>query len=221
MSDTDNNENVEDKKVIKTYTQEELDEIVSGLKTNNDKLLSEKKAAQEVERQSQEEARLAREEAAKKSGDVEQIEKALNERHALELSELNSKLTKRDSLILDGQKSSVVNDIAGDFLDSSKGLGKTILNSMVEVTYNDDGKPQTTFKDQAGNLLTTDVNVFKDHLKNNDAFQPLLKGVQFNGGGSRSENSGSGGAGIPKTLAECNGDKAKEVAFYKSQKLFN
>ena len=178
----------------KSYSQAEVDEMVSGLKSNNEKLLGEKKTAQ-AERTAQEEiSRAAREEAAKKSGDVEAIEKSLNERHQLEVDSYKEKLTKRDNLILGERNVAVVNDLSSDFIDTFKGLGKTILNTMVETSYNDDGQPVTKYKDQAGNLLTTELTVFKEYLKTNDAFKSLLKGVQMDGGGATGSNGNGGGA---------------------------
>ena len=63
-------EEQQEQQEVKSYTQAEVDELVSGLKSNNEKLLSEKKATQAREAEAAEAARLAQEEAATKNGDV-------------------------------------------------------------------------------------------------------------------------------------------------------
>lgn len=195
----------------KSFTQADIDKInadnaeaTAGLKANHDKLLGEKKEAQQLKDQADESARLAREEAAKKSGDVEAIEKSLNERHALELSAVTDKLKARDMLILDGRKESIINDLAGKFIDSSKSIGKTILGNMVEVSYNEEGQPVTIFKGDDG-FTTSELKSFEEYLDSNSAFQPLLKGTQMSGGGQRSENNSGRATDSTKTTKKTNG----------------
>ena len=226
MSD-ENKGQEQQEETVKTYTQSELDDIVGGLKSNNQKLLSEKKEAQEAKTQEQETSRLAQEETARKNNDLETLESSMRAAHGLELGKLSDTIAARDKVILGERTTSAVNDLSGSFLDTSKELGKTILKSMVSTQYNDEGQPVTVYKDQAGEVLTTDISVFNEYLKTNDAFKPLLKGVQMDGGGATGSTGGNGGANTPKSLKDCyeNGvlNKAKERAYYQAEhkKLIN
>lgn len=183
----------EQQEEMKSYTQAEVDELVSGLKSNNEKLLSEKKATQAREAESAEAARLAQEEAARKSGDVEAIEKTLSDRHKSELEKLTTELNRRDSIILGERNAAAINDMASIFTDSSREIGKALLQGMVTTEYNEDGKPFTKYTDNNGNV-TTDLATFKQVISANDGLKPLLKGVQMNGGGAAGSQTNGGGA---------------------------
>jgi len=198
----------EQQEEVKTYTQAEVDELVSGLKSNNEKLLSEKKATQAREAEAAEAARLAQEEAARKSGDVEAIEKTLSDRHKSELEKLTTELNKRDSIILGERNAAAINEMASIFTDSSREIGKSLLQGMVTTEYNEDGKPFTKYTDNSGNV-TTDLATFKQVISANDGLKPLLKGVQMTGGGAT--GSGSNNAEAANSL-ELKIEKAKEAA---------
>lgn len=205
---SEENQEVETPKV---FTQADIDKIhadnaeaTAGLKSNHDKLLSEKKEAQRLKEESDNEARLAREETARKSGDVEAVEKSLNEKHTLAMTAVTDKLKARDMLILDGRKESIINDLAGKFIDSSKSIGKTILGNMVDVSYNEAGQPVTIYKGDNG-FTTSELKSFEEYLDSNSAFQPLLKGRQMEGGGRRSESNSGRATDSTKTTKKTNG----------------
>ena len=195
----------------KSFTQADVDKIIadkndemSGLKTNHDKLLGEKKEAQRLKDEADNEARLAREETARKSGDVEAIEKSLNEKHTLAMTAVTDELKARDRIILDGRKESIINDLAGKFIDSSKSIGKTILSNMVDVSYNEAGQPVTIYKGDNG-FTTSELKSFEEYLDSNSAFQPLLKGRQLGGGGRRPESNSGRATDNTKTTKKTNG----------------
>ena len=67
-------------------------EDVSGLKAKVDELLGEKKAAEKKAREAEETARLEREELARKSGNVEELERSWSEKYNRREAELNGTL---------------------------------------------------------------------------------------------------------------------------------
>lgn len=67
-------------------------EDVSGLKAKVDELLGEKKAAEKKAREAEDAARLEREEAARKSGNVEELERSWTEKFTRREAELNGTL---------------------------------------------------------------------------------------------------------------------------------
>lgn len=67
-------------------------EDVSGLKAKVDELLGEKKLAEKKAREAEELARTEREEAARKSGNVEELEKSWSEKYNRREAELNGML---------------------------------------------------------------------------------------------------------------------------------
>ena len=56
---------------VKTYTQEEVDNLTSGLKSKNDELLGEKKEATRLAGERAESKRLAEEESARSTGKIQ------------------------------------------------------------------------------------------------------------------------------------------------------
>ena len=213
---------------VQTFTAEQVEEIkaaaieeaTAGLKANNQKLLSEKKARQEREAQALEEAQQAREEAARKSGSIQEIEQTLQEKMQREREEWEGKLKKRDEIILGERSQSAINDLSALFKEESRGIGKTILSNMVQTEYNDEGQPYTRFS--YNGQTTTDLSTFKEVLLSDDGLKPMLAGVQMSGGGAAGSTGANSGA-TPKTLKDCyvNGvlDKQKERAFYKAQEI--
>lgn len=67
-------------------------EDVSGLKSKVEELLGEKKAAEKARKDAEDQARLEREEAARKSGNVEELEKSWSEKYNRREAELNGML---------------------------------------------------------------------------------------------------------------------------------
>lgn len=188
-------EETEVKPEVQTFTAEQVEEIkaaaieeaTAGLKANNQKLLSEKKARQEREAQALEEAQQAREEAARKSGSIQEIEKTLQEKMQRAREEWESKLKKRDEIILGERSQSAINDLSALFKEESRGIGKTILSNMVQTEYNDEGQPYTKFS--YNGQTTTDLSTFKEVLLSDDGLKPMLAGVQMSGGGAAGSGS--------------------------------
>lgn len=176
----------------------------SGLKSNNAALLEEKRKAKEL---ADEASRKAKEEAdklaiatAKSAGDLKALEDTLAKQFSERETALKAENEKLKGLLVGGARDSIVGELANSFVSAE--AGKMLLKQMVEVSPSDNGMV-TTFKDSAGQVITTDKKVFADWLKGQDAFKPLIKGVDSSGGGA---SGGSGGGGAAPT------DRAAKVA---------
>lgn len=169
-------------------------EEVSGLKTNNTALLEEKRKAKELADEASRKAQeLADKEAlatAKSAGDLQALENTLTDQFNAQFGTLKEQNAKLNEEIVGGHRDGLVNEFAGMF--TSPDAGKMILRQLVDVSRSDNGLVPS-FKDSAGNVVTTDKKVFSDWLKSQDAFKPLIKGADSTGGGA-SGGSGSGGA---------------------------
>jgi len=100
----------------KTFTQVEVDELIAGLKTNNEKLLSEKKEAKRLAEEAAAQQLLASQEAARKSGELEAFEKTLRGEYAPQLESKDKIIAARNERILSSEKKAIVeinNEIHG------------------------------------------------------------------------------------------------------------
>lgn len=191
-TDTENdNENTE-----KLYTQAEVDEEVKGLKKNNEALLAEKKASEAKTREATLETRKANEENARKKGDMQTLETTLNEKWQDKVDGLEATIHRQNGVILGGKKEAVLATLEGQFTNDSAGVGRIALANMITVDYDESGNVVTSYNDQNGVLITTDQEQFKEYLKTNSVFKPLLKAVDSAGGGAdgNSTNARGGGA---------------------------
>ena len=167
---------------------------VGGLKANRDSLLEEKRQASEAAATAAKQAKDAEEKAAlaeaRRTGDLAALEKTLAEQAQSKITEAMSEVDKYKSIALGGKKESIINELASSFV--SPEAAKMILGQMVEVGINENNEATSTFKDTSGKLISTDSKVFADWIKTQDAFKPLIKGVESSGGGANGSRSGSG-----------------------------
>lgn len=182
--------------VPKTYTQAEFEaalaEHTAGLKSNNEKLLSEKKEAKRIAEEAAAAKLLADQEAAKNSGKLEEFEKSLRKQYDPVIAEKDSKLTMMSERILGAERKSVINSLSGMLVDES---AADILGMMVKTEFDGDDVV-TKFVDGNGNVITTDPAKFKEWLKGHKAFSHLIKSDAATGGGAGgSKGNPTGGAG--------------------------
>lgn len=174
----------------KTYTQEEFEAAVAGLKKNNEALLSEKKEAARIAKEAKDAQLIADQEAAKKSGDLESLEKSLKGIHGKELAERDSRLGKLSERILGAERKSVVSAFSNLLIDES---ASEIIGMMVKTEFDGD-EVVTKFVGADGNVITTDPEQFKKYLKEHKAFSHLLKADASTGGGAFGNKNPNGGA---------------------------
>ena len=164
----------------KTFTQEEVDALVAGLKSNNDKLLAEKKEAKRLADEAAAAKLLADQDAAKKSGELEAFEKTLRSQYDTELAAKDKALQARSERILTSEKKAIVSSLAGMLIDESA----TDLLGMLVRTEFDGDDVVTKFVGADGAVITTDVEQFKKYLCEHKAFSHLIKADAATGGGA-------------------------------------
>lgn len=192
MTDTTEQTQTEETTYAKTYTEAEVNELVAGLKKNNEALLAEKKEQARIAKEAKDQQILADQERAKKDGDLSTLEKSLTEQFGKQISERDSKLTMMSERILGAERKSVINSLSGMLVDES---AADILGMMVKTEFDGDDVV-TKFVDGNGNVITTDPAKFKEWLKGHKAFSHLIKSDAATGGGAGgSKTNPAGGAG--------------------------
>lgn len=169
---------------------DEADEV-KGLKSKVDQLLTEKKQAKSQAEQAAEAARIALEEVARKTGDVQALEQSLSKKYQSEIELRDSEIQKRDQRILGGAKSGVIAELSGKFV--APDAAKLMLGSLVDVSYDENGEVVTVFKGLDGQPVGTSQKDFEAYLAKEKAFAPTLVGTTSTGGGATG-SSGRGGA---------------------------
>lgn len=190
----------------KTYTQAELDDLIAGLKSNNDRLLAEKK---EAKRQADEAAAarlIADQAAAKKSGELETFEKTLRGEYTPQLEAKDKIIAARNDRILSSEKRAAVSALSGMMIDES---AADILGVFVRTEFDGDDVV-TKFVGADGNVITTDIAQFKKYLCEHKVFSHLIKADAATGGGA----GGSKGGGAAKQFSEMN--DAERIDLHKS-----
>ena len=174
----------------KTYTQEEFEAAVAGLKKNNEALLAEKKEAKRLAEEAAAAKLAADQEAAKNSGKLEEFEKSLRKQYDPVIAEKDNRLAKLSERILGAERKSVINSLSGMLVDES---AADILGMMVKTEFDGDDVV-TKFVDGNGSVITTDPAKFKEWLKSHKAFSHLIKSDAATGGGAGGSKTNPGGA---------------------------
>lgn len=191
MTDAVENTQAEETTSAKTYTEAEVNELVAGLKKNNEALLAEKKEAARIAKEAKDAQILADQERAKKDGDLSTLEKSLTEQFGKQISEKDARLTMMSERILGAERKSVINSLSGMLVDES---AADILGMMVKTEFDGDDVV-TKFVDGNGSVITTDPAKFKEWLKGHKAFSHLIKSDAATGGGAGGSKTNPGGAG--------------------------
>ena len=214
-------EETEVKTEVETFTAEQVEEMLNkakaevaqpylGMEKNYQKLLSETKEAKRL-------AQEAQEIEAKKSGDIESLEKY----HAEAIGKKDSMISELQNAMTGSANNAFIADLMGMFKDESQALAKAWIQDKLQSEYSD-GAITTKFLDAAGGLVSTDAGSYKEYLKGVDFLQSHLKGVQMNGGGAAGSQTGSGA--VAKKFADYSSGELVEIKrqnpeFY--QKLLN
>ena len=173
-------------------------EDVSGLKAKVDELLGEKKAAEKKAREAEEAARLEREELARKSGNVEELERSWTEKFTRREAELTGTL-EQERATLSGQiRDLTVGRTATDIASALavQGSAKALLPHIERrlSVEQRDGKPVVVVLDAQGKLSAATLDELKAEIANDAAFAPLIAGSKASGGGAGGAGGGGGAA---------------------------
>jgi hypothetical protein len=173
-------------------------EDVSGLKAKVDELLGEKKLAEKKAREAEELARTEREEAARKSGNVEELEKSWSEKYNRREAELNGMLEQERGTLSTQIRDLTVGRTATDIASALAipGSAKALLPHIERrlSVEQRDGKPVVVVLDQQGKLSAATLDELKAEFANDTAFAPLIAGSKASGGGAAGAGGGGGAA---------------------------
>jgi hypothetical protein len=173
-------------------------EDVTGLKAKVDELLGEKKLAEKKAREAEERARTEREEAARKSGNVEELEKSWSEKYNRREAELNGMLEQERGTLSTQIRDLTVGRTATDIASALAipGSAKALLPHIERrlSVEQRDGKPVVVVLDQQGKLSAATLDELKAEFANDTAFAPLIAGSKASGGGAAGAGGGGGAA---------------------------
>lgn len=173
-------------------------EDVTGLKAKVDELLGEKKLAEKKAREAEELARTEREEAARKSGNVEELEKSWSEKFNRREAELNGLLEQERGTLSTQIRDLTVGRTATDIASALAipGSAKALLPHIERrlSVEQRDGKPVVVVLDQQGKLSAATLDELKAEFANDTAFAPLIAGSKASGGGAAGAGGGGGAA---------------------------
>lgn len=180
----------------------EYEQRVTKMDAKINELLGEKKAAQKKADDAAEAARLAAEEAARKGGDIEAVEKSLRDKFGKELKsvadakeaaekQLSNVLVKKQALEI-ASRNAVDNDSAAIL---SEWIEHRTEMEMV------DGEYRAVFKGPDGKRSGLNADEFEESLVSEKSLARLLKASKASGGGAKG-NKGGGAAKKTITRAE-------------------
>ena len=171
-----------------------LTESNQRLEAKKEELLTEKKAVSQKAREAQEAADKARLEAIEKGGNVEDIQKAYEERLNKEREQMQGEFGGKLSAFESAFKGQFVNGIVSELFESdAQDIAKTVVsqrigvdtsgNEPVPIILGDDGKPSALSLTEYKQNLTADAGLSR-----------LLKGSQSRGAGPLNQGNSGGAA---------------------------
>lgn len=189
---------------------------VAGLKKQNEQLLAEKKAAEKKAKEEAEAARAAAEEAAKKSGNVDALEKSWKEKYDKAMADAQAKYDADvgslsgdvNRLLVDNVASSVARELA---VPGSDGLLLPHIQSRLRVDVRD-GKRTTVVVDAKGQPSALTLDDLKKEFSGNAAFAPVIAGSKASGSGAGGAKGGGAAGAKTLKIADFNALPPKERA---------
>lgn len=165
---------------------------LAALKGHHEKLLGETKAAKAKAKEEAEAARVAAEEAARKSGDVSALDKSWQEKYAKAEAEYGAKLTaaqqQLQTVLVDNVAQKAAMDIAVD-AECAELLADKLRGSLGLAEVG--GKMQTVVIDADGKRSALTVDELKKQLV--AKYPRLVKGNPAGGAGGMPQPAGGAG----------------------------
>lgn len=152
-----------------------VSEQTEGIKANRDALLEEKREAKRLADEAAEQARIAKEEKAKKDGDYETL-MSLREEDSKKAQERFESIMRERS---NERKSSIVNELANQFENPK--AAKLMLSGLVDVQFDADGNITETYKNDDFKAIENGRDGFTDFLKKTPEYASMLRGVDSKG----------------------------------------
>ncbi len=184
---------------------------VSGLKAKVDELLGEKKTAQKKGREAEEAARLEREELARKSGNVEELQRPgpRSTPAAKQTGQLESANSTLRGQIRDLTVGRTATEIAATL--AIPGGAKALLPHIERrlSVEQRDGELTVVVLDAVGNLPAATLDELKAEFTNDPSFGPLIAGSKASGGAS---GAGKGGGAVKGNICGTKEERTAALA---------
>lgn len=179
---------------VQQMIAEAVEKEVSGLKANNEALLTEKKEAARKAKEAEEARQQAHQEALKSAGKMDEFEKTIRSQYEPVLEAEKQRYSALANRVLGSERKAVLGAFSGDFITPE---AVDILAPFVRTEFEGDDVV-TKFVGADGNVITTDPEQFRKYLREHKAFSHLMKASAASGGGA----SGGKGGGAAKTFKE-------------------
>ena len=189
----------------KTYTQAELDEILSGIKANRDALLEEKKEQQRIAQEAELEKKRLAEEAARKNGDLEAIENSWREKLNNTEQELKSKYDSAQKRIHELTVGRTAQELAGKL---AKPHAQRLLAKEINERLTLDENGSVRVLDAQGKPSALTIAELETELRNDVTYQDIILINNSSGGGA---TGGGFGGGATKKPNEYSVQEMKEL----------
>lgn len=158
---------------------------IERLKQHNEKLIGEKRQRDEAARQAQAERERIEQEAAKKNGDYEALEKSYQEKLQARENELNELYKQRDAQSINGESQRLASQLA-DTPTNQRLLQRFIKDRLSVV----DG--QVKVVDEQGQPSASTIDDLANEFRSSGIYDSLLTGTK--GSGTGGNGTGSKGA---------------------------
>ncbi len=199
----------EQKAAIEAQAKADTEAEVLGLKSKNDELIAEKRAAAEARTQAEAKALAAEEEknleAARKANDLAALEETLKGQHKTALDAALAEAEGLKGQITNNKRDAIINEVAAQF--NAPESAKLVLRNMINVTLTDTGTA-TEFKGFDGATVATDSKTFLTWAAQNNELASMMKPIDSTGGGAGG-NNGKGGAGAKQVNQAAETAKSK------------
>ena len=158
---------------------------IERLKQHNEKLIGEKRQRDEAARQAQAERERIEQEAAKKNGDYEALEKSYQEKLQARENELNELYKQRDAQSINGESQRLASQLA-DTPTNQRLLQRFIKDRLSVV----DG--QVKVVDEQGQPSASTIDDLAHEFRTSGIYDSLLTGTRGSGTGG----NGTGAPGV-------------------------
>lgn len=182
-----------------------VEAAIKPLKEKNDELLGETKEAKRKAREEAEAAKLAIEDAARKSGDVAALEKSWQEKLDKQKSDYDAALSGANAQLVSLTVGATAQKLAADL--AVPGSADVLLPHIKSRLAYQDGK--LSVLDAEGKPSASTVDELAKEIASNKAFAPLIVASLATGGGAP---GGKGGAPDKNPKADIGGDKTARLA---------
>lgn len=179
---------------VEGIPQSQSGEDVTGLKAKVEELLAEKKAEAKKRQEAEEAAKRAAEEHARKTGDVDALQKSWEEKYTKALTDKDQTVLSLQAQIQKLTVGATAASLAGELaVQGSSGVLERLIAPRLSMEIRD-GKPTVVVLDSEGRPSAMTVAEYKAEITNDPALAPLIAGSRATGGGAGGSKSG-GAAG--------------------------